>query len=290
MFTNNDIENDEKNDEKKTTRFYSLDFMEKKLNDNSLNDLVGSTESIAIEKYEKPEENFRKSFGPFLCILLLTSLFTIILGTTLLLAGYYVPRLTIQSVKPNEVPKPDDMLKVINYNTRLKNLRTAGITLLATGIFGLVLLFLTPTICLHGGKCAKSERCGSISFSRSLTPITCIPTYNRSVALSDKSGFSVIRQHIQPKKQKQQYRKIKQNYDKGFLSPELNRGPIFVSDTSHSLSDRINSDDETPRNRSQSEIQLSPNIIQKERTSSFDTLRSESRGTPVKAGSFYSLQ
>ena len=308
----------------------------------------------------------REVYGPFLCTLLLISAFLVILGGALMLAGFYVPPVTISHIQraPHHSNNKQQNLKQETYsgqvnaasesvhkarshNNALNGLRISGVSMLAIGLIGLTILVLTPIVCLR--RTEYSLLPDSDDFCRPRSSFS-----SASGLPDDMFTFSVVKQHIQPKKKKkksgsengistgslysvsgnsnkrtnrtsskQRSQQHQQHYDKGFLSPELNRGPIFVSDDNFKIRNssgskvhhhHTNNDHEDTagkpnlgRNRSSSfEIRLSP------RRSSQQQIRSSrnpwqhsryslsggkltpdillTRSGPVKAGSFHSLR
>ena len=314
----------------------------------------GSNTSSICGSVINTRKYIREVYGPFLCSLLLISAFLVIIGGVLMLAGFYVPPLIIDNLQQPEQQQPEQQQqqqqqqqhsvqnqrmktkasfeRAQNRNQALNGLRISGVTMLTIGIIGLTVLVLTPIVCLRRTEYAllpdsDDFRCPRSSFS------------SASGLPDDIFTFSVVKQHIQPKKKKksgggsggsapagnikrisrllskQRTQQHQQRYDKGFLSPELNRGPIFVSDGNFNVRDssgnRIHRDGKTPdksnggRNRSSSfEIRLSPRHSSQQHHSRSpwhhprhslsggkpnpDILLT--RSGPVKAGSFHSLR
>lgn len=202
---------------------------------------ISHSERMAVKKYDsndlnypKKSKHFRNVYGRYLCILLVVAVLTIVTGTTLLLSGIYSKvesEISIQSKSRNS-SKIDKYNKELIY---LRKLRISGVALLAVGAFCLILLIVTPIVCL-----GKSER-HEIA-EKSVIP--CTSKAKESIVIpkrySPNFHYTVSKYNIQPKaKTPKHYRRLHDSgYDRGYLSPELNRGPIFVSDHLGGMSDR----------------------------------------------------
>ena len=329
----------------------------------------GSNTSSAQGNVINTRKYIREVYGPFLCTLLLISAFLVILGGALMLAGFYVPPVSINHVegtphhsnlKQHNMKShqehytgqvlvnaaSESVQKARSHNKALNGLRISGVCMLAIGLIGLTILVLTPIVCLR--RTEYSLLPDSDDFCRPRSSFS-----SASGLPDDMFTFSVVKQHIQPKKKKkrsgtgegiitasiqstannikrtsrtsskQRSQQHQQHYDKGFLSPELNRGPIFVSDDNFKIRNSsggkihhhyTNNDDEdiagkpnTGRNRSSSfEIRLSPRrSSQQQNRSSRNPWHCSryslsggkltpdillTRSGPVKAGSFHSLR
>lgn len=285
-----------------TTRFYGVKYLEKKTGgDQQSSTTADKTESCHIN----PRQYFREVYGPFLCTLLLTSAFLVVLGSALMLAGYYVPRLSFKElIADNKVNHFEAIKAVEEHNATLSGLRIAGVVLLVVGAVGLCVLFLAPTVCLQRTEYSLLPDTEGVkprsSFSSTASGLP-----------EDLFTFSVVKQHIQPRKPgggktTRSTHQHRANYDKGFLSPELNRGPIFVSDESFKLR-QLDGDDVESRFRSSScearGTRLSPQPPYRHKRSSslfrigggmginhHENLSTEPKKLiSVKAGSFHSL-
>ena len=186
-----------KDTSKNTTRFYDSKFVAEKLNTLKHHDsyLLKETKNGGV----------RKKYGLLLCSLLLTSLLATVLGGVLALAGYYTSRAT-----PHQVKKAEKLLHLAlqfskEQRTSLYVLQSAGLGLLAVGVILFALVIILPAL-LSENTPKKTQMVAS--------PVT-------------KTSFFMVKQHVQPKKNKTKKFK-KKNYDR-LSSPELNCAPIFIS-------------------------------------------------------------
>lgn len=286
----------------RTTRFYGIKFIEGKANIDPHSPLG----SFSIEgTLANPREYFREVYGPFLCMLLVTSALTFVSGAALSLAGYYVPPVSIKHYNSTLSLESESMdrAKVDQYTNTLHTLRIGGIILLGIGGISMAALILTPFICLRRSTYSPLHSANEMSASISPPLFTQRKITNSraksSLACEPNFSYSITKQHVQPRSHAKSHRGRTNNnekrcsYDQGFLSPELNRGPIFVSDETTRLesSTRLNG---TFRTRSSSCCtRLSPEVKHGYRKSSFnisDIVNLESKATIVKAGSFHSLR
>ena len=275
---------------KRTTRFYGVKFIKSKASDRG--QYFSSADTVANDILS-PHEYFREVYGPILCSLLVTSALAIILGSGLALAGYYVPQINEQKLLSHNMLDIEAIKKAESYNNNLHSLRIAGIVLLAIGGVAMAVLLLIPFICLQ-----RSEY-SLLPTEDDTTTLLSAPTPKPIVPKTPDAdySFSVVKQHIQPRKQPLKSSKRlhhhRSDYDKGFLSPELHRGPIFVSDDSCKIGDQR-------RNRSSSfDSRLSPRHTRRIRhedecrrheDESRKSLSPDHKRTLSKAGSFHSLK
>uniref|UniRef100_A0A7M6DQN8 Uncharacterized protein n=1 Tax=Clytia hemisphaerica TaxID=252671 RepID=A0A7M6DQN8_9CNID len=313
--------------QKQTTRFYSAEYLKKKSSSGQLfqnehterQTFKETKNSLKLPGYQTQKlgeprrcsnassttgniintrKYIREQYGPFLCSLLLISAFLVILGGGLMLAGFYVPALELERLQDDtNSMKMIALQKAEQHNKTLNRLRISGVSLLSIGLIGLTILFLTPIVCLRRTEYTLLPDAEHLGPRSSFSSASGLP--------DDMFTFSVVKQHIQPKKQtpggsnksrnSRSGRHQKSGYDKGFLSPELNRGPIFVSDDNY----KPRSYSSKNRNRSSSfESRLSPrysphNPWNKPRYSISGTLTPDimlTRSGAVKAGSFHSLR
>lgn len=264
-------------DKKRTTRFYGIKFIETKMNDNK----HSKSPSCGQITLLNPRQYFREVYGPFLCTLLVTSVLTIILGASLALAGYYVPRLTIDSLMEDKITEEEAIVTVLAHDKTIHSLRVAGVVLLTVGGIGLFVLILTPLIFLHRSDYQALPSSTPTSQAR-------VTNNNKLSNRTDpKLHYTVIKQHIQPRKQSRPSKKFhhhhRPSYDQGFLSPELNRGPIFVSDETRRIGDR-------KQGRFDIDVKLKSDMLERSRSASYTKgLEPDFTRTPVKAGSFHCL-
>ena len=270
----------------RTTRFYGIKFIEGKANIGDHSPLG----SFSIQgTLANPKEYFREVYGPFLCTLLLTSAFTFISGAALSLAGYYVPTITVKQLLSSNITETAALNKVHEYTNTLHTLRIGGIILLGIGGASMAALILTPFICLR--RSAYSPLHTAKEISPAVSPAVRSHRQIKSSRYTEPNfSCSITKQHVQPRSQTKSQRRMNQHrssYDQGFLSPELNRGPIFVSDETSRISDRM-------RTRSSScGTRLSPDSHSEHRKSSYnisDIVNNENRGRLIKTGSFHSLR
>lgn len=275
-----------------TTRFYDAKYLKQKSDGSEEMSRNHTAQNCSTSRKTNsiinPRQYFREAYGPFLCTLLIASVMLVVLGSVLALSGYYAPRL---SMKDN-VGKTVNQVQAINiinqHNEMLNALRITGLVLLVMGTIGIGILFIAPMICLRRTEYTLLPDDEDMIRARSSFSST------HSGLPEDMFTFSVVKQHIQPGEQKTKASRAAQhraNYNKGFLSPELNRGPIFVSDENFKLKDRDG------RFRSSSfDARLSPQppYRQKRSLSGHNIARNLTpemkRLIPVKAGSFHSIR
>ena len=209
-------------------------------NNISKESLISHSERMAVTKYDsndlnypKKSKHFRTVYGQYLCILLVVAVLAIVTGTTLLLSGIYSKVETEISMQ-NESRNSSKIDKYNKEHTLLRKLQISGVALLAVGAFCLILLIVTPIVCLR-----KSERHEIVEKSA----IPCTSKAKESIIIpkrySPNFHYTISKYNIQPKaKTPKHYRRLHDSgYDRGYLSPELNRGPIFVSDHLGRMSD-----------------------------------------------------
>lgn len=252
-------------------------------------------------------KHIRDVYGPFLCSILCASTFMVIVGSALTLSGFYVPVLPLEHLKSNIGGVDEEYRRAQIRNSTLAGLRISGVVLLVIGLIGIIILFLTPVICLRRTEYTLLPSDDTVRTHSSFSSASGLP--------DDMFTFSVVKQQIQPKKHASPSGKAgskglrtsvkhRPHYDKGFLSPELNRGPIFVSDGDRDLHSK---DNRKHRNRSSSfdsrltaTTRYSPQLFitskhhqERPRYSIPGILTPDhplSSSGPIKAGSFHSLR
>ena len=223
-----------------------------------------SSNGTATHHVINTRKYIREVYGPFLCSLLLISALLVILGGALMLAGFYVQPVKVnlrrtelerkigRPVNGNNIEEAVKALaieKARTHNRTLNGLRISGVSMLAVGIIGLTILVLIPVVCLRRTEYAllPTEHEDFKNYPRS--------SFSSASGLPDEMfTFSVVKQRIQPAKKQSKKKssgcggasstasiskrsprnsrnssRQRQQQEKRYLSPELNRGPIFVS-------------------------------------------------------------
>jgi hypothetical protein len=298
-------------EQKSTTRFYRTEYVKEKLSSgvikanlkNTSADGMVESKSSCLRLPERKHKQYtslispsssvssisgnvintrkyiREVYGPFLCSLLFASAFMVIVGGALTLSGFYVPVLPLEHLGTDVVnlenkkhPTLVDVSafrKAQIHNNTLTGLRISGVVLLVIGLIGIIILLLTPIVCLRRTEYALLPPDETTRPHSSFSSASGLP--------DDMFTFSVVKQHIQPKKQaaasgkagrglRSSSAKQRAHYDKGFLSPEMNRGPIFVSDRSCNLHQNVDGKDSRKH--------------RKPRASSFDSRLAATRYSP----------
>jgi len=196
--------------QKKTTRYYGVQFLRRQY--PVTDDAVAPPSKNGIWSFCDMKEMFGAIYGPFLCAVLLTSIFSVVMGACLALAGHYVPRMSVATLmETTKMNVAQATNKEIRYNKNLDNLSIAGMVLLAVGGLVFSILVMLPLTCNCKKEPENDYALVATNDDDTILDVRATPTKKPGASILDQirarnksptddnpTLFSVFHHHIQP--------------------------------------------------------------------------------------------